>query len=125
VDDTAPGAEAVRVVRRGDRARPRVDGGITSALLGRPVSPAAGWELHTVRFAAGTHQVSGAHASGVRELVHVHGGRLRAGPLAAPVELAAGDFADYAADVRHVYEALGGDAEATILTVDPGAHGDD
>jgi quercetin dioxygenase-like cupin family protein len=51
----------------------------------------------------------------VRELVHIHRGTVRVGPAAAPVELQPGDFADYAADVPHLYQLVDDDpARVTV-----------
>jgi PAS domain S-box-containing protein len=111
-------ADGVRVVL-GDQEPTRHDGGLSSVLLSGFVAGELGWQLHRVRLAAGTHHVSGAHARGVRELARVHRGRVRLGPLSGSVELCAGDFVEYAADVPHVYQALDGEAEATFLAVDP------
>ena len=37
-------------------------------------------------------------------------GRVRVGPVDAPVELGPGDYARYSGSVPHVYEALGDEA---------------
>ncbi|WP_329520234.1 hypothetical protein [Spirillospora sp. NBC_01491] len=44
---------------------------------------------------------------GVVEAFLLHEGTVRLGAKAEPVELAAGDFIRYRADVPHVYEAIG------------------
>jgi quercetin dioxygenase-like cupin family protein len=67
--------------------------------------------------------VSGAHPSGVRELVHIHRGTGRIGPTAGPVELQPGDFADYAADVPHLFEVVGDSALMTMLMLSFSGHG--
>ena len=76
-------------------------------------------EIHEVRVAPGTARCSAAHARGLTEHVVVHGGRLRVGPVDAPVVLAAGDAASYLADREHVYEALEPGTTGLILMAYP------
>jgi hypothetical protein len=68
-----------------------------------------------MRFFANRHHVSPGHPGDVRELVTVQNGRLRAGPLDEQVELGPGDFLDYSASGPHAYEALGADADITMV----------
>ncbi len=56
-----------------------------------------------------------AHPPGVLEHVLLTGGRTATGPDDDPVELSVGDYICFRADGAHVYEALGGDARATLL----------
>jgi hypothetical protein len=48
---------------------------------------------------------------------------VRIGPVTGPVELHPGDFADYAADVPHLYEVVGDDALMTVLMLRFGEQG--
>src|SRR5215211_4498410 len=57
--------------------------------------------------------------AGVVERLLVHAGRMRVGPESSPVELGPGDYARYAADVAHVYEAVEPGASATLLMQTP------
>ena len=64
------------------------------------------FDLYTLDLEAGSVRHAAAHHAGVEEHLIVVSGRLRAGPQAGLVELAAGDLVMFAADVPHVYEAL-------------------
>lgn len=117
-DDVPP----LRVLRSGEG--PVIEGGaISGTILGRFDTPCVFGELHAVPLPPGLRQVSGAHPGGVRELVHVHRGMVRIGPVTGPVELHPGDFADYAADVPHLYEVVGDDALMTVLMLRFGEQG--
>ena len=59
------------------------------------------------------------HGAGIVERVLVTKGRLRAGPTEEPVDLDAGDFVRYPADVPHVYESLGGTCGGVLLVEYP------
>ncbi|HEY0815504.1 MAG TPA: helix-turn-helix transcriptional regulator [Pseudonocardia sp.] len=65
------------------------------------------YELCRMRIPAGSAQQSPPHLTGVTEHAMVFAGVLEAGPLHAPVRAAAGEHADWAADVRHGYAAIG------------------
>lgn len=66
-------------------------------------------------FAKGIRRESEGHMAGTLEHMFVTAGRLLAGPVDEATELEAGDFARYPADGPHLYEALGGDAQAVLL----------
>jgi XRE family transcriptional regulator, regulator of sulfur utilization len=65
------------------------------------------YELCRMRIPAGSSQQSPPHHAGVTEHAMVFAGVLEAGPVDAPVRAAAGEHADWAADVRHGYAAIG------------------
>ena len=67
------------------------------------------YELYRMRVPAGTAQQSPPHHAGVTEHATVFAGVLEAGPLDRPVRAAAGEHVEWAADVPHVYAALGAD----------------
>lgn len=80
------------------------------------------YELFRLRIPAGAVQESAAHHVGVTECAVVFAGELRAGPIERPVRVAAGGFAEWAADVRHGYAAIGpDDVHATLLIRSPAA----
>ncbi|HWK26298.1 MAG TPA: helix-turn-helix domain-containing protein [Solirubrobacter sp.] len=97
---------------------PHVGGAVEAGVLTR-IAGAALVEALDVRFPAGHVRSSQPHPDGVVEHVLLTAGRLRAGPLDAPVELDAGDVLAFEADVPHAYAALGGDAQAIVLMAYP------
>jgi transcriptional regulator with XRE-family HTH domain len=107
-------AEGAHVVRAGDGAH--VEGAALDAhLLERIDRPGLLGELYAIRFHPGAARQAPPHPLGVEELLHVHSGRVRVGPADAPIELGPGDYARYPGSVPHVYEALDGTAEGTLL----------
>jgi transcriptional regulator with XRE-family HTH domain len=60
-------------------------------------------------------QLSPAHARGVTEHIVVTGGRLRVGPVDAPVELGAGDSLRMAPAWPHLYQALARGTRMVLL----------
>jgi transcriptional regulator with XRE-family HTH domain len=102
----------VRRAGEGPTARdPVLDG----ELMARFEAPGVIGELYRLRIRPSGRRVSGAHPPGVREYVLVDAGVLRVGPETDSVELHPGDLASYDASVTHVYDAVGGEAQATLL----------
>ncbi len=60
-------------------------------------------------------QISPAHANGVTEHLFISAGKLRVGPVEAPVELAEGDYLRMSPDWPHLYEALTKDARFFLV----------
>jgi transcriptional regulator with XRE-family HTH domain len=80
----------------------------------------ATYELFRLWLPAGGTQESAPHHAGVTECAVVFAGELVAGPVDAPVRVAAGGFAEWPADVRHGYAAVGpDDVHATLLIRSP------
>jgi transcriptional regulator with XRE-family HTH domain len=78
------------------------------------------YELCRMRIPAGSSQQSPPHHTGVTEHAMVFAGVLEAGPVDAPVRAAAGEHADWAADVRHGYAAIGdADVLASLVIRSP------
>src|SRR3954469_12809404 len=112
----APAAPTgVAVVRAGMGVH--VEGAaLDASLLERIERP--GWlgELYAIRFLRGAAREAAPHPFGVEERLHVVSGRVRVGPVSAPVELGPGDYATYSGAVPHLYEALDdGPASGTLL----------
>jgi transcriptional regulator with XRE-family HTH domain len=98
------------VVRAGEGAH--VEGAALDAHL---LERRGGCEIYAIRFHPGAARHAQPHPLGVEEHLHVHSGRVRVGPQDAPVELGPGDYARYSGAVPHLYEALGGEAAATLV----------
>jgi transcriptional regulator with XRE-family HTH domain len=108
-------APAVRVVRAGQGVRLQLE---ESALRTRllTTSPRRGSsELYVMEADPGQPRHAEAHGPGTVEHLFIARGALRAGPLGAPEDLAAGDLLTFAGDVPHVYEALTPDTQAVLL----------
>jgi transcriptional regulator with XRE-family HTH domain len=72
-------------------------------------------ELYEARFPARSRRSAGAHGPGTREHVYVTQGSLRTGPLDRPADLRAGDYAGFAGDEMHLYEAGPRGARALLI----------
>jgi transcriptional regulator with XRE-family HTH domain len=106
------------VVRAGKGVR--VAGAALDArLLERIERPGLLGELYAIRFHEGFPRAAQPHPFGVEERLHVHTGKVRVGPMTAPVVLGPGDYARYSGAVPHMYEALGGPATGTLLMLTP------
>jgi transcriptional regulator with XRE-family HTH domain len=104
VDEHRP---AVRVVRAADV--PVVRSEETPGWAGRSLAyheRRGTFEIYALELDAGTTRHADPHQAGVVEYVFVIAGRLRAGPTANEVEIAAGDLLTFAGDAPHIYEAL-------------------
>jgi transcriptional regulator with XRE-family HTH domain len=72
-------------------------------------------ELYEARFPARSKRSAGAHGPGTREHVLVTQGSLRTGPVDRTVDLRAGDYAGFAGDEMHLYEAGPRGARALLI----------
>jgi transcriptional regulator with XRE-family HTH domain len=113
-----PPAADARVLRRGEGEA--AEGAVVTArLLRRSQLPGAVTEIYALELRAEPIQYSEPHPSGTREHLHLHSGSVRVGPSAEPFDLGAGDYADYPADVPHLYQcrtATGASATLVITT---------
>lgn len=90
---------------------------VVSTLLEVFAEPAATYELFALRIVAGAEQVSPAHPAGVTEHLTVFRGRVRVGPVAAPVPAGPGEHVRWAADTPHLYAATGPEEVAASLLI--------
>ncbi|WP_369243871.1 helix-turn-helix domain-containing protein [Streptomyces sp. R41] len=110
-------APSASVLRAGEG--PRVRGGAVDARLLDHLDPHLRTELYDVAIHAGPPQHSQPHQAGVVEYFLLHKGTVRVGPRDEPVELGAGDFVRFRADVPHLYEAIGSDARGLLVVQTP------
>lgn len=116
-------ASATVVVRAGDGVDIS-DSAIGGRLVRGLTMPATVSEFYVLDLEPGTRVVSSSHGVGAQDHVLVLSGRLRAGPVRAPVEAAAGDYIGYASDEPHVWEALNDEpARAWVLQAMPTSRG--
>lgn len=108
-----------RVVRRAEG--PSTGGAAVEAhLLCRSRTPALSVEIYALTLISDHPRPSAPHPPGTREHLHLHSGHAVVGPVDDPVELEAGDYADYPADVAHQYRRGDDhDAQATLTILTP------
>lgn len=99
-------APAVRVLRAGQGPRVRSERADLTATLLSASPPHARRDLYLLELEPGAVRDAEAHLPGSVEHLIVATGRMRAGPTTDPVELGPGDYACFAGDVPHRYEAL-------------------
>jgi transcriptional regulator with XRE-family HTH domain len=85
------------------------------AVLLAPCTPHARRDVYRVLAQPGKPRLSQPHAPGTMEYVVVMHGRAWVGPQNARVLLKAGDYARYAADVLHVFDAVDADTKALVV----------
>jgi transcriptional regulator with XRE-family HTH domain len=103
---SSDGDAQVEVVRRGEgQAVP--DSVVGARLINSVMVGSTLVEIYELTIPPGESEVSVSHGVGARDHVVVRGGRLRAGPLEAEVELGPGDYATFPSDRTHRWTALG------------------
>lgn len=101
-----PPTPTVRVVRAGEGPAVRSDHADLAATLLAAGAPHTRRDIYRLEVEPGTSRHAQAHLPGSVEHILLAAGRLRTGPVADPVELGPGDYAAFAGDVPHHYEAL-------------------
>jgi transcriptional regulator with XRE-family HTH domain len=101
-----PLSPPVRVVRAGEGPRiPAEQAEFTGTLLAAG-SPHTRRDIYVITIEPGTDRQAAAHIPGTVEHLIVSAGRIRTGPADQPIELGPGDYAAFAGDIPHVYQAL-------------------
>lgn len=101
-----PPAPQVRVVRAGEGPRIHSDHAAFTGVLLSSGSPHARRDIYILEIEPGPVRMAEPHIPGSVEHLVVSAGRMRAGPVAAPIELGPGDYATFRGDIPHSYEAL-------------------
>jgi hypothetical protein len=83
-------------------------------------TPGSTIELYEAQWPKRSTRNAGGHGPGTREHVFVTRGGLKVGPLGREVGLAGGDYATFAADEPHVYEARAGTRALLLMQWAPG-----
>jgi transcriptional regulator with XRE-family HTH domain len=86
-------------------------------------TPGSTIELYEARWPKRSTRNAGGHGPGTREHVFVTRGGLKVGPLGREAGLASGDYATFAADEPHLYEARAGTRALLIMQWAPGTPG--
>jgi XRE family transcriptional regulator, regulator of sulfur utilization len=115
-DLLAPPSESGATVIRRDDGLDITDATIPGRLVRSVTFPTALVEFYDNQIPVGIRSVSASHGVGAHEHVYVVEGRVLAGPVAAPVELAPGDYAAYPADRPHVWECVGDQSARVWIT---------
>jgi transcriptional regulator with XRE-family HTH domain len=84
-------------------------------------TPGGTVELYEAQWPKRSTRNAGGHGPGTREHVFVTRGGLKVGPLGREVGLAGGDYATFAADEPHLYEARAGTRALLLMQWAPGA----
>ena len=110
-----PAAGPLKVIRAGEAAVVRSEkADYVSALLSAS-PPGSRRDLYSIAVEPGSARDADAHIPGSVEHVVVIAGRLRTGPAGNTVDLDPGDYATFAGDVPHVYEALAASTSLVLL----------
>lgn len=110
-----PPPPQIRVVRAGEGPRVDNEDATMRARLLASTAHGSRVEMYAIRLTPPAGREAEAHANGTVEHVLVTSGRLLVGPSEGTVELDAGDYASFAADRVHRYDALADDVEAVLL----------
>jgi transcriptional regulator with XRE-family HTH domain len=110
-----PPAPTIRVVRAGEAPRIASEASSMHAYLLASTAHGARTEVYDLHLEPGPVRDAEPHSAGTIEHVLVTAGRIRVGPVAAPVELAVGDLASFPGDVGHRYEALAPATRVVLL----------
>ena len=84
-------------------------------------TPGGTVEIYEATWPKRSTRNAGGHGPGTREHVFVTRGGLKVGPLGREVGLAGGDYATFAADEPHLYEARAGTRALLLMQWAPGA----
>jgi transcriptional regulator with XRE-family HTH domain len=114
-----PPKPQVLVIRAGEGLAVVADEARYTATLLSSSPPGARRDLFRLSVEPGAVRRSQPHPPGSREHIVLSTGRAVVGPVGATVELAAGDYIAYPADVPHVFEALEPGTTGIILQEHP------
>src|SRR3954469_2161949 len=84
-------------------------------------TPGGTVELYEAQWPKRSTRNAGGHGPGTREHVFITRGGLKVGPVGREVGLAGGDYATFAADEPHIYEARAGTRALLLMQWPPGA----
>lgn len=116
---TAADPEPVTVVRADEGTD--VPGTANDLRLVARFTPGGTVEVYEAAWPKRSTRNAGGHGPGTREHVFVTRGGLKVGPVGREVGLAGGDYATFAADDPHIYEARAGTRALLLMQWAPGA----
>ena len=101
-----PRPPSVRVVRAGEGPRiPAEQAEFTGTLLAAG-TPHTRRDIYVITIEPGADRQAQPHIPGTVEHLIVSAGRIRTGPAEQPIDLGPGDYAAFAGDAPHMYQAL-------------------
>lgn len=112
-------APPVQVIQAGEGPQIRSDHADFLGTLLAPGSRHARRDIYVISLGPGAARHAAAHTPGSIEHLVVAAGRLRTGPADAPVDLGPGDYASFAGDVPHLYQALAPATWAVLVMEHP------
>jgi transcriptional regulator with XRE-family HTH domain len=115
---TSSGPQPVQVVRSDEGTA--VPGTANDLRLVARFQPAGPVEVYEATWPRRSTRNAGGHGPGTREHVIVTRGGLKVGPVGREVGLSAGDYATFAADEPHLYEARAGTRALLLMQWAPG-----
>ncbi|MCW3022284.1 MAG: anaerobic benzoate catabolism transcriptional regulator [Conexibacter sp.] len=115
---TAADPEPVTVVRNDEGTD--IPGTANDLRLIARFTPGGTVEVYEAQWPKRSTRNAGGHGPGTREHVFITRGGLRVGPLGREVGLAGGDYATFAADEPHIYEARAGTRALLLMQWAPG-----
>jgi transcriptional regulator with XRE-family HTH domain len=98
-----------------------IPGSVNDLRLIARFTPGGTVEVYEAQWPKRSTRNAGGHGPGTREHVFVTRGGLKVGPLGREVGLAGGDYATFAADEPHLYEARAGTRALLLMQWAPGA----
>ncbi len=116
---TAADPEPVTVVRSDEGTD--IPGTANDLRLIARFTPGGTVEVYEASWPKRSTRNAGGHGPGTREHVFVTRGGLKVGPVGREVGLAGGDYATFAADEPHLYEARAGTRALLLMQWAPGA----
>lgn len=116
---TAADPEPVTVVRSDEGTD--IPGTANDLRLVARFTPGGTVEVYEASWPKRSTRNAGGHGPGTREHVFVTRGGLKVGPVGREVGLAGGDYATFAADDPHIYEARAGTRALLLMQWAPGA----
>ncbi|UPY95857.1 XRE family transcriptional regulator [Pectobacterium sp. 21LCBS03] len=105
----------VQVIRANEGAATYSEQANYAATLLAACPAGAQRDIYRLKVQPGEARISQPHRPGTVEHVILSSGRARIGPVTQPVELSAGDYISYSADVPHLFDALEADTSAVML----------
>lgn len=112
-------ATGVQVIRSGAGPRLRSEQADFVGTLLSAGGRHARRDVYLIELGEGAVRHAEAHTPGTVEHLVVAAGRMRTGPADAPVELGPGDYATFAGDLPHRYEALAPGTWAVLVMEHP------